>query len=96
MAPPEVKFIDARTWTGLKKFKPQQKASNRPIPYIASFSPTGEMVIAWDRLMQPVDEPDQIPPTKIVVDPSVLQMLDETEPESEQNGRRRLATTGFD
>ena len=41
---------------------------DKPIPYIANFTPTGLMTIKWDRLMEPYDEPAEIPPTRVIVD----------------------------
>ena len=41
---------------------------DKPIPYIANFTPTGLMTIKWDRLMEPYDEPAEIPLTRVIVD----------------------------
>ena len=40
----------------------------RPVPYVVSFSPKGELTIAWDQPMKPVENPHVIPPTRIAID----------------------------
>ena len=61
----------------LKYFEPQEQILNRPIPYIANFTPTGLMTIAWDRLMQPIEKPERIPPTLVAVDPDFMDRFNE-------------------
>ena len=50
-----------------------QKEKDRPVPYIADFTPTGQMTIKWDRLMKPYERPDEIPPTKVAIDLDVYE-----------------------
>ena len=44
------------------------------------------MTIGWDRLMKPYDKPQEIPPERIAVEPSLFENL------SLVSGKRRLAT----
>lgn len=43
------------------------------MPYIVDFSQTGVMTIGWDRQMKPHENPKEIPPTKIAVEPALFQ-----------------------
>ena len=65
---------------------PQPESKERPIPYIVDFSQTGVMTIGWDRLMKPYDKPQEIPPERIAVEPSLFEDF------SLVSGNRRLAT----
>lgn len=58
---------------GMKMLEPQPKNKERPIPYIAEFSQRGVMTIGWDRLMTPYENPKEIPPQKVAVEPSLLE-----------------------
>ena len=48
----------------------------RPIPYIANFTPTGVMTIAWDREMLPVEQPEKIPVSQVAIDPDLIVTFD--------------------
>ena len=62
---------------------------NRPIPYIASYTPTGLMTIAWDRTMQPYEKPKEIPKKKIVIGKTVFEETKKSG-KSSSSLRRRL------
>jgi len=64
----------------------QEKDARRPIPYIANFTPTGVMTIAWDRQMIPIDQPEQIPVSQVAVDPDLIASFDTIA--SSERGRR--------
>ena len=44
---------------------------DRPIPYILDLSQDGVLIIGWDKTMEPPEDFDRIPPTKIAVEPSI-------------------------
>lgn len=50
-----------------------QDELDRPVPYIANFTPTGLMTIAWDRKMKAYEKPQEIPATKVAVDVELVQ-----------------------
>ena len=64
----------------------QEKDTRRPIPYIANFTPTGIMTIAWDRQMIPIEQPEKIPVSQVAVDPDLIVSFDTIE--SSKRGRR--------
>jgi len=47
--------IESEKFEGMTYFKAQPPSKERPIPYIADYTPTGMMIIAWDRRMQPIE-----------------------------------------
>ena len=59
---------------------------DRPIPKILDLTSDGIVVIGWDKTMDPPDEIDIIPPTKIAVEPSI----DLEELRFWQDGKRKL------
>ena len=44
------------------------KRNDRPVPYIAGYTPTGILTIGWDRTMQPYEQPKKIPATKVAIE----------------------------
>ena len=65
--------LTANNFDGVVMFNRQEYSEERPIPYIADFTPTGMMTIAWDRQMQAVENPREIPKTKIAVDADIFE-----------------------
>ena len=58
---------------GLVYLEPQDLIADRPVPYIASVSPTGVIKIGWDRPMRPVENPQIISPTEVAVSEEILE-----------------------
>ena len=81
-------------WDGLLYLEAQTEDARRPIPYIANFTPTGVMTIAWDRQMIPVKKPKRIPASKIAVNPGLIDSFDTTI--THRNGVRKLAEQNQD
>ena len=65
--------------------EPQEELENRPVPYIADFTPRGVLTIAWDQQMKPFAEPKEIPISRIAVD---YEVYDDGAPSAQ--GRRNL------
>ena len=53
---------------GVVIWQPPEENFERPIPYVVDFSSKGELTIAWDQSMKPIENPQVIPPTRIAID----------------------------
>ena len=62
-------------FAGHKHFKVQEERDDRPEPFIADYTPQGQMTIGWDRTMQPYEEPKQIPETQVALSANIVNNL---------------------